>query len=68
MASLMKLAINMARNRKYGFTLFSALLAVMSEPLFNVASTTKTPKLKPLTIRFLRGKCCCNGGVPGKTQ
>jgi hypothetical protein len=42
----------------------AAHLAVMIEPLCVLASTTKHPKLKPLIIRFLRGKFCGREGVP----
>jgi len=38
--------------------------AVMREPLCFVASTTTTPLLKPLMIRFLMGKFLGSGGLP----
>lgn len=39
--------------------------AVISDPLFSAASTTKTPKLSPLIIRFLSGNNPGKGGVCG---
>ena len=39
--------------------------AVMSEPDDSVASTTSTPRARPLMRRLRRGKFCFSGGVPG---
>ena len=36
----------------------------MSDPDDNVASTTSTPRARPLTSRLRRGKFCFSGGVP----
>src|SRR3990167_9405388 len=41
----------------------SARFAVMSAPLFSLASTTRTPRDRPLMIRFLTGKCCLSGSI-----
>jgi len=38
--------------------------AVMREPLFTAASTTKAPKLNPAIMRLRRGKFCALGSVP----
>ena len=43
----------------------TAISAVINEPLLPFASTTITPLLRPLIIRFRAGKCLADGGVPG---
>ena len=43
----------------------AASSAVIRAPLFPGASTTRTPQLRPLMIRFLLGKFRARGGVPG---
>lgn len=39
--------------------------AVIRLPLFRAASTTRRQSLSPLIRRFLSGKCCRSGGLPG---
>ena len=43
----------------------AAKRAVISAPLFSGASTTSTPQLRPLILRFRLGNVHFAGGVPG---
>ncbi len=45
-----------------------AMRAVMSEPDETVASTTSTPRARPLMIRLRRGKFPASGGVPARIR
>ena len=44
----------------------SAILAVMSEPDFKAASTTKVPKPSAAIMRLRLGKLCANAAVSSK--